>query len=283
MKKDQLSVQMYTLRAMAEKDFDAAFKAVADIGYKNVELAGFQGLDADQMKMLLEKYDLKAPSAHVPYQAFEEDIDAVIADYKKIGSEWVIVPAPPLDRLFDNSEIGWGDLGSISAHQLSTLDGDEMATKFTLSTPMMEEFTSNLTKWAVMCNDAGLKFGYHNHHFEYIFRTADGQSMFDYMLANSPIIFEVDAFWAMVGGQDAAQVIRDHADRIALVHIKDGSEALPGKDVVFGEGVMPWEEIIAAADAAGAEYYVVELDNPNEADPVGDVKKAYDNAMAMMA
>jgi sugar phosphate isomerase/epimerase len=107
--------------------------------------------------------------------------------------------------------------------------------------------------------------------------------MYDYMLENSPIIFEVDAFWAEVGGKNAAEVIRANPDRIALVHIKDGSAREPGKDVVFGEGIMDWDDIIAAADDAGCEYYVVELDNPNPDDPAGDVAKAYTNAMAKMS
>lgn len=282
MKKEQLSVQMYTLRSISATDFDAALKAVADIGYKNVELAGLQGLSAAEFRDLLSKYDLKAPSAHVPYQEFEKDAEKVFADYKEIGAEWVIVPAPPLDRLLAAGEFGWADLGNLSAHELSTLSGDEMAAKYTLSAENIKAFTDNLTAWAKLASDAGLKFGYHNHHFEYLFRTADGQSMYDYMLHNSPIVFEIDAFWAEVGGKNAADVINANPDRVRLVHLKDGSERLPGKDVAIGEGMLPWDEIIAAADAAGCEYYVVELDNPNEADPVSDVRKAYENAMAKM-
>lgn len=283
MKPEQLSVQMYTLRSITETDFETALKAVAEIGYKNVELAGLQGLSAVEFKALLDKYGLKAPSAHVPYQAFEADAQAVVDDYKAIGAEWIIVPAPPLDRLLQSGEFGWADLGNLSAHKLSTLSGDEMAAKYTLSAEKIDEFCKNLSDWAKIVNDAGMKFGYHNHHFEYLFRTADGQSMYDYMLANSPIIFEIDAFWAEVGGKVAADVITAHPDRAALVHLKDAGERAPGKDVAFGEGILDWDAIIAAADAAGCEYYVVELDNPNPADPVADVRTSYENAMARMA
>ncbi|MCA9835080.1 MAG: sugar phosphate isomerase/epimerase [Thermomicrobiales bacterium] len=280
MKPEQISVQMYTLRSISATDFEAALKAVADIGLKNVELAGLQGLSADELRALLDKYGLKARSAHVPYQAFEEDADAAIADYAKLGCEWVIVPAPPLDRLLAGGEFGWADLANLSAHQLSTLSGDELAAKYTLGKEKIEEFCKNLSDWAAKVNAAGMKFGYHNHHFEYLFRTADGQSMYEYMLANSPIIFQADAFWAEVGGKNAAEVIAANPDRVALVHIKDGSERMPGKDVPFGEGIMDWDAIIAAADAAGVEYYVIELDNPNPADPAADVRTAFENAMA---
>ena len=283
MKAEQLSVQMYTLRSISETDFDAALKAVAEIGYKNVELAGLQGLSPAEFRDLLSKYDLKAPSAHVPYQDFEADAEKVFNDYKEIGAEWVIVPAPPLDRLLASGEFGWADLGNLSAHELSTLSGDELAAKYTLSDENIKAFTDNLTEWAKLADEAGLRFGYHNHHFEYLFRTAAGQSMYDYMLENSPIIFEIDAFWAEVGGRNAAEVISANPDRAKLVHLKDGSDRMPGKDVAFGEGMLPWDDIIAAADEARCEYYVVELDNPNPADPVADVRKAYENAMARMS
>lgn len=283
MKPEQLSVQMYTLRSITENDFEAALKAVADIGYKNVELAGLQGLSAADFKKLLDTYDLKAPSAHVPYGAFEEDAQKVADDYKLIGCEWVIVPAPPLDRLLASGDFGWADLANLSAHELSTLSGDELAAKYTLSADNIKEFADNLSDWAKVINGAGMKFGYHNHHFEYLFRTAEGQSMYDYMLENSPIIFEIDAFWAEVGGKDAAEVINANPDRAALVHLKDAGERMPGKDVAFGEGILDWDAIIAAADAADCEYYVVELDNPNAADPVADVRTSYENAMARMA
>lgn len=274
---------MYTLRSITENDFEAALKAVADIGYTNVELAGLQGLSAAEFKELIGKYGLKAPSAHVPYQAFEADAQSVVDDYKAIGAEWIIVPAPPLDRLLAAGDFGWADLANLSAHELSTLSGDELAARYTLSAENIDEFCKNLSDWAKIVNNAGMKFGYHNHHFEYLFRTADGQSMYDYMLEHSPIIFEIDAFWAEVGGKVAADVINANPDRAALVHLKDAAERMPGKDVAFGEGILDWDGIIAAADAAGCEYYVVELDNPNAADPVSDVRKAYENAMAKMS
>lgn len=283
MKPEQLSVQMYTLRSITENDFESALKAVADIGYKNVELAGLQGLSAAGFKEILDKYGLKAPSAHVPYQAFEENAQAVVDDYKLIGAEWIIVPAPPLDRLLASGEFGWADLGNLSAHELSTLSGEELAAKYTLGEENIKEFTDNLSEWAKVVNDGGMQFGYHNHHFEYLFQTADGQSMYDYMLENSPIIFEIDAFWAEVGGKNAAEVINANPDRAALVHLKDAGERMPGKDVAFGEGILDWDAIIAAADAAGCEYYVVELDNPNPDDPVADVRTSYKNAMARMS
>lgn len=283
MKPEQLSVQMYTLRSITETDFEAALKAVAEIGYTNVETAGLQGLSAADFKGILDKYGLKAPSAHVPYQAFEADAQAVVDDYKLIGAEWIIVPAPPLDRLLASGDFGWADLANLSAHELSTLSGEELAAKYTLSAENIKAFTDNLSEWAKIVNDGGMKFGYHNHHFEYLFRTAEGQSMYDYMLENSPIIFEIDAFWAEVGGKNAAEVINANPDRAALVHLKDAGERMPGKDVAFGEGILDWDAIISAADAAGCEYYVVELDNPNPDDPVADVRTSYENAMARMS
>ena len=70
------------------------------------------------------------------------------------------------------------------------------------------------------------------------------------------------------------------ADRIGLVHLKDGtsSDLAPGKDLPFGEGDLDWDAILSAARAAGVEWYVTEQDTPNPNDLIGDITTAYRNA-----
>ncbi|WP_233568243.1 hypothetical protein [Cohnella faecalis] len=40
MSKPQLGIQLYSVRDLAEKDFLGTIRQIAEIGYKNVELAG---------------------------------------------------------------------------------------------------------------------------------------------------------------------------------------------------------------------------------------------------
>jgi sugar phosphate isomerase/epimerase len=109
----------------------------------------------------------------------------------------------------------------------------------------------------------------------------DGTTIFENLLAITDpelVSFELDLFWAAVGGYEPDQVMRQHADRISLVHLKDGSSLERGKDVPFGEGVLDWGAILSAARDIGVEYYITEQDNPNPENPVGDVETALRNA-----
>jgi len=250
MRKDQISIQLYTIRDITATDWDLALSQVAGAGYTAVEFAGFQGKSAAEIRMLLDKHGLKASSAHVPLTDFQSRLDGVVEDLQTIGAEWGIVPwVAPEDRSEES-------LKGIAAQ----FDG-----------------------FATRLNEAGLKFGYHNHDFEFTTMSDSGKNVFDQMIeVTTPglVSFELDAFWAAVGGVDPAALIAANADRIGLVHLKDGlTGALqPGKDLPFGEGNLDWDAILAASLAAGVAWYVTEQDNPNPDDPIGDITTAYRNA-----
>jgi sugar phosphate isomerase/epimerase len=250
MRKDQISIQLYTIRDITATDWNLALAQVAKAGYKAVEFAGFQGKTAKELRELLDKYGLKASSAHIPLTDFQTRLEGVVEDLQTLGAGWGIVPwVAPDDRSEES-------LKGIAAQ----FDG-----------------------FALRLQEAGLKFGYHNHDFEFTTVSANGANVFEQMVAiTTPglVFFELDAFWAAVGGYDPAELIRVNTDRIGLVHLKDGlTGALqPGKDLPFGEGNLDWDGILAASAAAGVEWYVTEQDNPNPDDPIGDITRAYQNA-----
>ena len=71
-------VQLYSLREMAqEKGMEAILKTVADAGYQGVEFAGFHGCSPEEIKSLLEKYNLVAVAAHIPAEFVEENINYI--------------------------------------------------------------------------------------------------------------------------------------------------------------------------------------------------------------
>ncbi len=250
MRKDQISIQLYTIRSLMADDVDSALGQVAGAGYKSVEFAGFNGKSATEIRALLDKHGLQASSAHVPLTDFQTRLDGVVDDLKTIGAGWGIVPwVAPEDRSEES-------LKGIAAQ----FDG-----------------------FATRLSEAGLKFGYHNHDFEFTTKSAGGKTVFDQMIEiTTPglVHFELDAFWAAVGGYDPAALLTANADRIALVHLKDGNmnDLESGKDVPFGEGTLDWDGILAASRAAGVEWYVTEQDTPNPDDIVGDITTALRNA-----
>lgn len=251
MKKEEISIQLYTIRSLTADDFEGALKQVADAGYEAVEFAGYQGKTPRELKDLLDRYGLRTSSAHVPLSDFQTRLDGVVEDLTTLGAEWAIVPwIAPEDR----------------------------------SAASLEAIASQFDGFANRLAEANIKFGYHNHDFEFNTLTEDGSTVFDKMVSvTTPglVSFELDAFWAAVGGYDPAAVIRANADRIKLVHLKDGvrSDLRPGADVPFGQGDLDWDDILDAARAAGVEWYVTEQDTPNPDDILGDITIAYQNAV----
>ncbi|HEV2072110.1 MAG TPA: hypothetical protein VGR29_00575, partial [Thermomicrobiales bacterium] len=149
MKREQIGVQMYTLREMAAKNLDATLGEIARIGYAGVEIAGFYGHSASDVKSMLDRYGLKAFSAHIPAAQFEGDIESVVSDLTTIGAPWGIVPwVSPEER----NETAMRDLGL-----------------------KMNAYASHL-------KDADIKFGYHNHDFEFTEKVGTGETLFHTLL-----------------------------------------------------------------------------------------------------
>ena len=63
--RDQISIQLYTLRDRLAVDFDRTLAALHDIGYTRVEHAGFVGRTATQFKAAPDAHGLVATSGHV--------------------------------------------------------------------------------------------------------------------------------------------------------------------------------------------------------------------------
>ncbi len=246
MKIDQVAVQMYTLRQHAAEDLDGTLWRLADIGYKLVEFAGLYDNSAEDVAAMLERHGMRAPAAHIPYQRFDEDFEGVVAEALAIGYEWVIVPIVP------------------------TREIDEA---------LATEYIDKLNEFGRKSADAGLKFAYHNHAFEFDNVYSDNTTFYDRLIAGTEadtVKLELDAFWISRGGVEPTRVLRDHGDRVRLVHIKDAQRGDAAVDVPFGEGSLDWEAILDASETAGVEYYVVEQDNPGDA--FEDVTVALRNA-----
>ncbi|HQG57244.1 MAG TPA: TIM barrel protein, partial [Bacteroidales bacterium] len=109
------------------------------------------------------------------------------------------------------------------------------------------------------CNQAGLKFGYHNHSGE--FKTVFDSTivLYDYMLQNtdpSKVLFEIDLYWCVEGGADPVEYFNKYPGRFELWHIKDEAE-------VGASGKMDFAKIWAASAISGMKYGIVEVERYN--------------------
>jgi sugar phosphate isomerase/epimerase len=124
----------------------------------------------------------------------------------------------------------------------------------------------NLNRWGELCRKEGVIFSYHNHDFE--FAPLGGTTMWDILVRETDpglVYFELDLYWVRYGGADPEPLLSDLGDRIPLVHLKDMASDQQRSDLPVGEGTMPWNGLLRAADAAGVQWYVAEQDNPRDA------------------
>lgn len=245
---NQIAIQLYTVRELAAKDFAGTLKTIAGIGYKAVELAGFHGHSAAEIRGIADGLGLKVASAHIPLTLFEADLGNVVGDLQTLGADWGVIPSIPSDSRTEAALRAYGD-----------------------------QFNAYGAAFA----DAGLKFGYHNHDFEFTVKAEDGKSLFETLLAvtdPAKVSFQLDAYWVSVGGLDPAEVLAQHGDRITMVHLKDGfqNNLVAGGDVPFGEGDLEFDAFFKAAESAGIEYYITEQDTVKDVLP--EIAASFRNA-----
>jgi len=234
MRKDQISLQLYTVREHTANDMPGTLRRLAEIGYNAVEPAGFGGLAPQELRRVMDDLGLRASGAHVPLDAWESDPASVIADMHAIGSAHVVVPIAPPERRGDADEIS----------------------------RLAEAFN----RWGELCRAESITFSYHNHDFE--FAPLGETTMWDVLVRETDpdlVHLELDLYWIEYGGSDPETVLRDVGDRVSLVHLKDMSPDDTRSDLPIGEGVMPWRDLLKTADERGVEWFIAEQDNPRDA------------------
>lgn len=234
---DRVALELYTVREPAATDFPGTLKQVADMGYRAVELAGLHGMTAAGVKQTLDDLGLRAMAAHISLDRFATDTAGAIAEAQTLGCDLAIVPFVPPERRTAEATRA-------------------MAAAF--------------NDYATQCQAAGLRFGYHNHAFEFE-PLADGATLLDLLLDGTDpalVNVELDVYWVAYANQDPLALIERLAGRLPILHLKD-MEAGPNRaDAPVGSGTIEWEPILAAGAAAGVDWYVTEQDNP--ADPLED-------------
>lgn len=250
MTKLPIALQLYTVRDEIARDFAGTLRQVADIGYRSVELAGYGGLAAGEMKSLLDSLGLGVAGSHVGLDALDKDIEGVIAYNTTIGNRYVVCPWLPEERLRNVAACG--------------------------------EVAGAFNRIGERLKAAGLSFAYHNHAFEFKRVEGDVYAYDVLMNACDPALvkIEMDTFWVKKGGEEPGDYLRKYAGRVPLIHLKDMTPGADGTFAEVGEGVMDFDAIFNAAGEAGGEYYIVEQDRCQRP-PLESVRISFENLKKM--
>lgn len=257
MKKFPVALQLFSVREDTAADFEGTVRKVASYGYDGVEFAGVFGRTAEQVKTLCAEVGITPISAHVSFEELMQDPEGVVSLYAEIGCKYIVIP-----YLNDEYRPGRGKFGETAA-------GFRML--------------------GALCSAHGIRLCYHNHEFE--FEKVNGEYALDILYKEIPetvLASQLDTCWVNVGGESPAAYLKKYAGRAPTIHLRDfvmpgrspvreyapiarrngvpiwldGSEGL--SDMPVGYGSEDIEALLHAAEEAGTEWLVIELDEPTE-------------------
>ncbi len=249
----RIAAQLWTIRENIKtpEDFAASMKRLADIGYGAVQPNWNVPFESPgELKKVLDENGLVCCATHYPADAYTSDLDAVIALHKTMNCSYPGVGGAPREAR-----------GSAEA---------------------MGAWARRMHDVCAKLKAEGMRFVYHNHHWE--LTRENGRTRLDVLLEEGPedFTFELDLYWVQAGGGNPVSWIRKCAGRCPVLHFKDmGIEDGQTADVAVGEGNLEWPAIIEAAEAAGAEWYVVEEDHPAGGDGFACLETSLKNLRAL--
>ncbi|HLO58468.1 MAG TPA: TIM barrel protein [Bacteroidales bacterium] len=257
-----VGLQLYSVRDEMEKDPLETLKQLAAMGYVWVEHANyvdrkFYGYEAKEFKKILDDLGLKMVSGHTTFGLNHWD------DSKK----------------------------SFTAEWMNTLDDAATLRQQYVVSPWMDEKMrdsyDNLSKYldifnqnGKLCMERGMKFGYHNHDFEFSQKFND-KSVFDIMMEKidpKRVVIQLDIGNLYNGGAVALDVVKKFPGRFELLHVKDEIKATEGEEkyvsCILGEGIVDCRNVVdLATKIGGANVYIIEQESYQGKKPMDCVKE----------
>ena len=248
MKPSQIAVQLYTVRDFCNSatDLAATAKKLRAIGYEAAQVSGVSGdIPPGEIRRILADEGIAICATHESGEMIRNNPLAVVERLKAMGVVHTAYPYP--------GGVDFADAASVKA------------------------MVSDLDAAGAVLRENGCVLSYHNHAIEFI-RLGD-EVLMDYIgRATSPenLKYELDTYWVQFGGADPVEWCKKAAGRIPVLHCKDfgfGTNNQPFFAEI-GYGNLDFPAIVAAADAGGCEWFVVEQDTC-PGDPFVSLDKSY--------
>jgi sugar phosphate isomerase/epimerase len=226
-KKIPIALQLYTIGADLRQDMAGSLQKVAKLGYKGVEFAGFNNVDAKDIRKMLDDNGLQCVGCHTALNTLQgAEFDKTVEFNKTIGNPRLIVPS---------------------------LSGN-----YTNSRKSIEDAADIFTGIAAKLKPLGMQTGFHCHPGE--FRQVEGSTVWDifFTRANKDVIMQCDLGHMGTAGADQVAYLNRYPGRAATVHVKPAHAApLLGAD---GD-TNKWPDIFKACESVGGtQWYIVEYD-----------------------
>ena len=224
-----IGLQLYSVREDCKRDLPGTIVAVAKMGYKGVEFAGYYDRTAKQLRKMLDDNGLVCCGRHTGLDTLLGDNLARTIEFNKtLGNKYLIVPGLP--EKYRSSHQAWLDTAKLFNELAEKVKPHEMLV------------------------------GYHNHSIE--FTAMDGELPWDTFYGNTrkDVVMQIDVGNAIHGGADPLPYLYKYPGRAITVHVKEFSET--NKKALVGEGDVNWKAFFALCKAVGqTEWYIVEQES----------------------
>ncbi len=260
-----LGIQLYSVREDMDKDPSGTLKKLSDMGYRYVEHANYEnrkfyGYTPTEFKKLLAGYNIEMPSGHVVMTP--TDYNFVKKDFSDNWKQTVEDAATA------------GQLFLVSPWLDESLRRN------------MKDFLSYMNVFnqsGALCKKSGMKFGYHNHDFEFNTRI-DGKELYDLIMQHtdpSLVAQQLDMGNLYNGGVKAMDIVNKYPGRYELMHVKDeilSDEKGDDKYVstILGKGIVGTREICdIGKKSGGTKYFIIEQESYQGLTPVDCSREDY--------
>jgi len=220
-------LQLYTVRKEMLADARGTLRRLANLGVKQIESArsdkgNYYGLTAKEMKQVCNELGMTLRSGHVH---LDTQWQQTMSEAVEAGQEYLVCSSMPT--------------------QGQTADN-------------YKKVAAAFNKAGEECKRLGLKFGYHNHDYE--FEQENGQVLYDVLLENTDaglVHMELDLGWVIAAGKDPLDYFTKYPGRFPLWHLKD-MDLQKKKSTEFGKGSLDIAEMLRHRKQSGLKYFFVE-------------------------
>ncbi len=221
----KLGIQLWSVHEEFDTNIPETLKKIASMGYNAIEFAGYAGATPEEMKQYLDDAGLTVMGSHVKLECLKENFEDEIAMNMAVSNKNIVIP--------------WGNMESVETISI-------LADFINHIQPKLEEKGFNLL--------------YHNHRVEFAPLGDTGKRPIDFLLEKCPNLkFELDTGWAYAGGSCPIEFMKQHSNRIKLLHLKnffDGEEDYIMNNI--SEGKLNVKEIVSVACSLGIDDHIIE-------------------------
>ena len=259
--KPVVGIQLYSIRRDMQEDPLGSLRKLAGIGYTHVEHANyvdhkFYGWEPAEFKKVLDDLGMKMPSGHTVLAPahWDDNIGDFTPEWKRLvedaafmGQEYVVSP--------------WMD-----PNMYSTYDN-------------FMWFMDIFNKCGELCQQHGMRFGYHNHDFEFSVKLND-VALWDLIMENTDadkVVMQLDTGNMYIAGAKASEVLAQYPGRYDNIHLKDMIQREEGgyESTILGEGLVGVREAADLARDQGTELFIIEQEAYQGKEPMDCMAENY--------